>query len=97
MADLITGQALWAEQLRGQNSVANSGKAGNVAVASHTAVATENAVEPERPGGKPDAVTFLLSGYENLPEDTVVDASVATAILSLRGIDGEQWSAGRWC
>ena len=83
MADLITGQALWAEQLRGQNSVANSGKAGNVAVASDTAVATENAVEPERPGGKPDAVTFLLSGYENLPEDTVVDASVATAILSL--------------
>ena len=72
MAELVTGQALWAAQLRDQQLNANPG-------------ITLGGTTPQAKGKDdyPDALALLLSGYEHLPKDTGVDASVATAVLSL--------------
>jgi len=72
MAELVTGQALWAAQLSDQQLNAKPSVA--------TAGATSQA---DGKDGYPDALALLLSGYEHLPKDTGVDASVATAVLSL--------------
>jgi len=73
LAELVTGQALWAAQLSRQNA----------GTASESGINVEAATQQKPGDDRPDALTLLLSGYENLPEDTLVDASVATAVLSL--------------
>ena len=72
MAELVTGQALWAAQLTRQQR--------EVASADASAVTTP---VPAGTSDSQDALAFLLSGYEHLPKETNIDASVATAILSL--------------
>lgn len=72
MAELVTGQALWAAQLSGQHRGVNRSDAPAVTMPLDT-----------DKGDCPGALALLLSGYEHLPKDTDVDASVATAILSL--------------
>jgi hypothetical protein len=79
LAELVTGQALWAAQLSGKKTRAASAS-GVTSEASKQQTPTAGAGSDS---DCPDALTLLLSGYENLPEDTVVDASVATAVLSL--------------
>ena len=72
MAELVSGQALWAAHLSGQQRPANPTNA----PAEVTPLATGKSECPA-------AVSLLLSGYEHLPRETDVDAFVATAILSL--------------
>ena len=72
MAELVAGQALWASQLSRQQRNANLSSAPAV-------ITGDDAGEVEGP----NALALLISGYEHLPKDSEVDASVATAILSL--------------
>jgi len=72
MAELVTGQALWAAQLTRQQSEPTSGASPSIATP----------LSAGKNDGR-DALDLLLSGYEHLPKDTRIDASVATAVLSL--------------
>ena len=77
LAELVTGQAMWAESLNRQYAGPNDG-----AVQKTRSLNSDATVSPTG-GNQPDALQLLLSGYEQLPDDIVVDASVATAVLSL--------------
>ena len=72
MAELVTGQALWAAQLSSQQRNPNPSNP-SVVITGDDAGKNEG----------PNALALLLSGYEHLPKDAQVDASLATAILSL--------------
>ncbi|MDB4695010.1 hypothetical protein OAF47_00920 [bacterium] len=77
LAELVTGQAMWAVQLSQQSPrMIDAG-------AQQETPPNRGTTEVFSENDQPDALQLLLSGYEQLPEDIVVDASLATAVLSL--------------
>lgn len=71
-AELVTGQAMWGAYLRQQQTATDA------TTLQDNGTAT---LEPDKL--KSAALELLASGYDQLPQDVNVDASTATAMLSL--------------